>query len=128
MAEHPVVPLSASRLVTTAEMARFATCRLAWWYDRTHPLARAAPSEVTRRLELFEAVYGPGVRDLPEYHLLTHLRDQAQVTPQPAAQPQSARSIAPTEQPQRLVGCVIVAALALIALLVLGVMLAVMRL
>ncbi len=121
-------PMNMSRLVTTAELARFETCRLAWWYDRTHPLAHAAPPEITRRLDLFEAVYGPGVRDLPEYQLLTHLRDQAQATPASTSPKQPVQLALPADRPRRLVGCVLCAACAIIALLLIGIILSLTRL
>jgi hypothetical protein len=66
------------RLVSSDELRRFAVCRLAWWYDRTHPLAGASTDELARRLDLLLAVYGPGARDLPEYRLLDDLRERAQ--------------------------------------------------
>jgi hypothetical protein len=116
------------RLVTTEELARFETCRLAWWYDHTHPLARATPKEIARRLEIFEAVYGPGVRDLPEYQMLTHLREQAK-DPLPAAMiVKHSETLRPGRAPRGLLGCVGGAVLMIVALVVLGIVLSVMRL
>ena len=65
------------RMVTTDELQRFVQCPLAWWYDRTHPFAQASAEELARRLTIFQAVYGPSARDLPEYRLLAHLHAQA---------------------------------------------------
>ena len=104
------MPEAQGRLVTTEELARFAECRLAWWYDRTHPLAQASTDEVARRIELLGAVYGPGARDLPEYQLLNHLRERSagQVSASTAAPPVS--DVRPLDRPHRLVGAVIISA------------------
>lgn len=75
MPQPAITPLP--RLVTTTELQRFAQCPLAWWYDRAHPFAQASAAELARRLTIFQAVYGPGARDLPEYRLLQHLHAQA---------------------------------------------------
>ena len=74
---------TAARRVTATELGRFEQCRLAWWYDRTHSLAKASAFELAKRIALFEAVYGPGAHDLPEYHLMTHLRERAEDAPPP---------------------------------------------
>lgn len=73
------------RLVTADEIARFEFCPLAWWYDRTHPLAQAAPTEIEQRRLVLETVYGPGAKDLPEYQMLTHLKIRADQQPLPVA-------------------------------------------
>ncbi len=116
------------RLATTEELARFETCRLAWWYDRTHPLARATPHEIARRLEIFEAVYGPGVRDLPEYQLLTHLREQAKDPSQSIVIVKRSDPLRPGRAPRGLLGCVALAVVVIVALVMLGAVLAVARL
>jgi hypothetical protein len=101
------MPDGTGRIVTTEELARFAECRLAWWYDRTHPLARANADELTRRIDLLGTVYGPGARDLPEHQLLRHLRERA--GGMPAATPKAAppADVGPTERPHRLLIAII---------------------
>lgn len=95
------------RIVTAEELARFAECRLAWWYDRTHPLARANADELTRRMELLGTVYGPGARDLPEHQLLRHLRERAGGKPSaPKAAPPA--EVGPMERPQRLLVAIVI--------------------
>lgn len=119
----------AQRLVTTAEVRRFEQCRLAWWYDRTHPLAHASADELSRRLDLFVAVYGPGSRDLPEFRLLADLHANAvQSGPPPLAVPLAASPITPLDRPQRVIGVTILIGAVIVALVLGGIFLAVVRL
>ena len=105
------MPGTQGRIVTTEELARFAECSLAWWYDHTHPLARANADELARRSELLGAVYGAGAQDLPEYQLLRHLRERAQGMPA-LPPPASAAEARPLAHPQRLIaGVILVGAL-----------------
>lgn len=123
----PANPL-AQRLVTTAEVRRFEQCRLAWWYDRTHPLAQASADELGRRMDLFLAVYGPGSRDLPEYRLLADMHASADQCAVPLlAAPASAQAIAPLDRPRQVILVTIVIAAIIIALMLVGIFFAVLR-
>jgi hypothetical protein len=113
------------RIITTDELRRFEFCPLAWWYDRHHPLARASAPELARRMELFEAVYGPSARDLPEYHLLAHLREQIEQTPPDLAR--ATPPIAPLDSPRPLVASLIAIALIVAALVAGGVIFTLVR-
>jgi hypothetical protein len=105
------MPEGTGRIVTAEELARFAECRLAWWYDRTHPLAGASGAELARRVDLLGAVYGPGARDLPEYQMLTHLRDRAVGAPVAAPKATPRPDVRPLDPPHRLItGVVLIAA------------------
>lgn len=110
----------ARRLIATTELARFETCQLAWWYDQTHPLAGATADELTRRLELFAAVYGPGARDLPEFHLLTHLHQRAHGAVSTPTTTKS-RPALPADAPRGLVAGVTLVALLIVTLVVTGI-------
>lgn len=111
-----------ARRVTTAEIERFEECRLAWWYDREHPLAKAGAGELSRRLDLFEAVYGPGVRDLPEFHLMNHLRDRASGAPPPTnATVISDEAIGPLDKPTVLVQVIFLIGAVIVGLVFAGI-------
>lgn len=106
------------RLIAAAELARFETCPLAWWYDRAHPLAQASGAEIARRLAVLAAVYGPGAPALPEYQLLSDLA--ARVAAELPAEPEPA-ALHPAGAPRLLIlavlgGAAIIVGLALAAL------------
>jgi hypothetical protein len=65
------------RRVDVDELVRFDTCRLAWWYERTHPLAKKTVEELVRHQQVLEAIYGTNIQNLPEYNLVTHLQELA---------------------------------------------------
>lgn len=127
MPPEPANPL-AQRLVTTAEVRRFEQCRLAWWYDRTHPLAQASADELRRRMDLFLAVYGPGARELPEYRLLADMEASAQQSNMPLLMaPASMQPIAPLDRPQQIIMVTFVIAAIIIALVLVGIFFAVLH-
>ncbi len=116
-------PITPRRIVDASELRRFETCALAWWYDRHHPLAEASEADLTRRIELFEAVYGPGSRDLPEYQMLTHMRERARgASPEPARR---SPPVSPLDSPRPLVTGIVIAALVIAALVAGGLFFAV---
>jgi len=110
--------------LSTTELARYEMCSLAWWYDRTHPLAEASTGEINRKLSIFTAVYGPGATELPEYRLLTDLKQHHERTssifPIPAPE-----MVAPSDSPQRLFGCVGIIIFGIIAVVIISIFLVV---
>jgi hypothetical protein len=105
------------RIITTEELARFESCRLAWWYDRTYPLAKASATEISKRIDIFEAVYGTDASNLPEYQLLQNQAGAlASKIDAPASKDQA--SAAPKHHPIHLMGCIILVALLIILLAV----------
>ncbi|HKD74826.1 MAG TPA: hypothetical protein VKB76_05000, partial [Ktedonobacterales bacterium] len=70
----------------------------------------------------------PGVRDLPEYHLLTHLREQAKDPSSAAVVVKRSESLRPRHAPRGLLGCVVLATMVIVALVVVGIALSALRL